>query len=90
VGMKAAFLVSFSTVVAVLAVLFAKPEWLYQSWTENDVPSLAGNVTLITGANTGLGFAAAKLMLQKGAHVILACRNLDRCESALSRLAAVD
>ncbi|MGR5414188.1 SDR family NAD(P)-dependent oxidoreductase [Vibrio astriarenae] len=46
---------------------------------------------LITGANSGLGFEAArKFALQKGvSKVILACRNQARAEEALQRLEAL-
>lgn len=41
---------------------------------------------LITGANTGIGFATAEAFLQDGHHVILACRNLEKAEVAKQQL----
>jgi len=58
------------------------------NWTPADIPSLDGKRMLITGANSGIGYHAALVFAQKGAHVILACRDLRRAEAALSRLKA--
>lgn len=41
---------------------------------------------VITGANTGIGFATAKLIAAQGHKVILACRNPARAEHAMQRL----
>ncbi|CAM3225992.1 SDR family NAD(P)-dependent oxidoreductase [Tsukamurella hominis] len=59
------------------------------SWTENDVPTQAGRVAVVTGANTGLGFETARVLAQKGAEVVLAVRNTDKGADAARRIAAV-
>lgn len=45
--------------------------------------TLTHKTILITGANSGIGKAAALQLAQLGAHVIMACRNLDRGQKAL-------
>ena len=37
---------------------------------------------LITGANTGIGFASAEQLVKQGQHVILACWNLQKAQDA--------
>jgi len=41
----------------------------------DDVPDLTGKIIIVTGANSGIGFAATEVMTQKGGHVVMACRN---------------
>lgn len=41
---------------------------------------------LITGANTGLGYQCAKVLLEKGYEVILGCRSLEKAEVAKKSL----
>lgn len=41
---------------------------------------------LITGANSGIGFEAAKILTEKGHTLILACRTLAKSQDAIQRL----
>jgi len=52
-------------------------------WTEKDLPDLTGKTIIITGANSGTGFAATNFMSAKGATVVMACRNPDKAKAAL-------
>ncbi|GAB5361340.1 hypothetical protein AAMO2058_000705100 [Amorphochlora amoebiformis] len=74
---------------AVTAALLAIGVGLYFAGSrifEREIPDLTGKVALITGANTGLGFEAAKIMAGKGCTVILACRNGNKCSAAVDSL----
>ncbi|MER7275610.1 oxidoreductase [Dactylosporangium sp. NPDC000244] len=55
-------------------------------WTEEQVPALAGKTFLVTGANSGLGFETTKVLARKGAHVIMAVRDLGKGEAARRRI----
>lgn len=55
-------------------------------FTAQDVPNQKGKTIVITGANTGLGFEAAKVLAEKGARVIIGCRSEDKALSAIRRI----
>lgn len=48
--------------------------------------SMNGRVCVITGANSGIGFATAKALVQEGATVVVCARNPERGEQAVERL----
>lgn len=56
------------------------------AWTEDDVPPASGKVFVVTGANSGIGWEAARMFAAAGGRVILACRDRERGEAALARL----
>ena len=57
-------------------------------WTEADIPDLSGRTAVVTGANTGLGLQTSRVLAARGAHVVLACRDLDKAGHAASQIAA--
>ncbi len=57
-------------------------------WTEADVPDQSGRVAIVTGSNTGLGYETARALAAKGAHVVIAVRNLDKGRDAVDRIMA--
>ena len=55
-------------------------------WTQNDIPDLSGQVVVVTGANSGIGYEAAKEFAHKGARTVLACRSMDKVQAALDQI----
>lgn len=63
--------------------------WLRKrSWSEDGLDlDLSGRTYLITGANSGLGYAATDQLATRGARVIMVCRDLERGTSARDAIA---
>jgi len=57
-----------------------------RAWTATDVPDQSGRVAVITGANSGIGFETANVLAARGAHVVLAVRNLEKGSTAVQRI----
>ncbi len=55
-------------------------------WTQANLPDLDGKVVVITGANSGLGLETSRELARKGAHVIMACRNMEKAEAAMAEI----
>ena len=57
-----------------------------KGFIESDVTDQSGKTIVITGANTGLGYEAARVLSAKGARVIIACRSQQKAEDAIARI----
>jgi len=57
-------------------------------WPRLDFGDLHGRTAVVTGANSGLGFATSLALAAHGASVVLACRNADRAATARAEILA--
>ena len=57
-----------------------------RKWTPADLPDLGGRTVVITGANSGIGRAAAHALGGAGARVVLAVRDLEKGRSAAATM----
>src|SRR5271157_1996319 len=53
-----------------------------EKWIELNISDQSGKIICITGSNRGLGLEDAKILAGKGAQVIMACRDVDKANSA--------
>ena len=57
-----------------------------KGWTPERLGSLAGKTYVITGATSGAGFEATRILLSKGAKVVMLNRNADKSTAAIATL----
>lgn len=57
-----------------------------RDWKPSQLPDLVGKHFVITGANSGIGYQAARLLGEAGADLTLACRSMDKAETARANL----
>jgi NAD(P)-dependent dehydrogenase (short-subunit alcohol dehydrogenase family) len=57
------------------------------TFSTTDVPDMTGRSVIVTGANSGIGAAAARALASAGARVVLAVRTLDKGRTAAATMA---
>ena len=59
-------------------------------FSDADLADQSGKCFIVTGANAGIGFEAAKVLAQKGARVLLGCRDAGKAAEAIARIGRGD
>lgn len=57
-----------------------------EGWTPDRIENLDGKTYVITGTTSGTGYEAAKILLSKGAKVVMLNRNLQKSEDTIKAL----
>lgn len=60
-----------------------------ETFSEASVSDQSGRTIVITGANTGIGYEAARVLAGQGARVLLGCRSAEKASAARDRICAL-
>lgn len=64
----------------------SKNQFGKQGWTPARIGNLNGKTFVITGTTSGTGYEAAKILLSKGAKVVMLNRNVQKAEDCMASL----
>jgi len=57
-----------------------------EKWNADNISDQKGRVAIVTGASSGIGFEAARVLANKGAQVIIAVRSLEKGNAAADKI----
>ncbi|MFE5336574.1 oxidoreductase [Isoptericola sp. NPDC056573] len=57
-----------------------------EKWTAADMPDQTGRTVVVTGANRGLGLEMVRVLAERGAHVVMTARDLEKGRAAAARV----
>ncbi|KAF9343948.1 hypothetical protein BGX26_004992 [Mortierella sp. AD094] len=55
-------------------------------YSYEQIPDLSGKVAIVTGANSGIGYATSLALAAHGCHVLMACRSETKYNEAAARI----
>ena len=69
---------------AVAVGLYLVRRWRIRRWGRcTSRRDMTGKVVLVTGANSGLGLETTRQLAERGAAVVMACRDMKKADEAL-------
>ncbi|KAK2593192.1 short-chain alcohol dehydrogenase [Conoideocrella luteorostrata] len=78
--------------MSMISLGFLRPSMLHQNFpgtptfTEKDIPDLAGKVYIVTGSNSGVGKELARILYSANATVYVACRTESKAQKAIEEI----
>jgi NAD(P)-dependent dehydrogenase (short-subunit alcohol dehydrogenase family) len=57
-----------------------------EKWDADNIPEQKGRIAVVTGASSGIGFEAARVLASKGAQVMIAVRSLEKGNAAADKI----
>jgi len=58
------------------------------NWSAEQLGEQTGRVAIVTGSNSGIGFETARALAERGATVVMACRNLEKANPKADEIRA--
>ena len=55
-------------------------------WNTEDIPDQKEKVVVVTGSSSGIGYEAARVLVNKNAEVVIAVRNQQKGDAALNKI----
>ena len=55
-------------------------------WNTENIPNQKGKVVVVTGSSSGIGYEAARVLVNKNAEVVIAVRNQQKGDAALNKI----
>lgn len=60
----------------------------FSDWKPSQLPDLTGKTYVITGANSGIGYEAARYLGEKGGDIVMVCRSVEKGKAARKTLSS--
>ena len=75
----------------ILSLSFMAGGWIapwisFPGFSFRAIPDLTGQVAIVSGSNTGIGFVTARELARKGANVVVAARSAEKGNDAVARI----
>ena len=72
---------------AVAVGLYLVRRWRVRQWGRcTSQRDMSGKLVVVTGANSGLGLETTRRLAERGAAVVMACRDMKKADEAIKKI----